>query len=44
MALAGDGILCDDGAGDCAPALCLLAGTLGLFECAEPGPDFIKLG
>lgn len=44
MALAGDGIRCDDGTGEWGPALCLLAGTLELLEWAEPGPDFIKLG
>lgn len=44
MALAGDGILCDDGAGDCEPAPCLVVVILELVERAEPDPDFIKLG
>lgn len=44
MALAGEGIRCDDGAGDCGPAPCLPAGNLELLEWAEPGPDLIKLG
>lgn len=44
MALAGDGILCDDGAGDWDPEPCLLEVILGVVEWAEPDPDFIKLG
>lgn len=44
MALAGDGILCDDGAGDWDPGPCLLEAILEAVEWAEPDPDFIKLG
>lgn len=42
--MAGDGILCDDGAGDWDPAPCLAEFVLVVVGWAEPDPDFIKLG